>query len=158
MANEEVRKVIEFVNDVRIGMVTTQSQGRLVSRPLTVIEAKEDGDLWFFSTAESAIVREFEAQDLVNVSFSGNKEWVSISGRASVVRDVAKKKELWNPVVETFATEGPGSPDTVLLRIDSESAEYWENPGGAASVVAGWVKQKLTGQSTKPGDSNIVQM
>ncbi|MGP5257341.1 pyridoxamine 5'-phosphate oxidase family protein [Glutamicibacter ardleyensis] len=124
MANEEVRKVIEFVNDVRIGMVTTQSQGRLVSRPLTVIEAKEDGDLWFFSTAESAVVREFEAQDLVNVSFSGNKEWVSISGRASVVRDVAKKKELWNPVVETFATEGPGSPDTVLLRIDSESAEY----------------------------------
>lgn len=158
MANEEVRKVIEIVNDVRIGMVTTQSQGRLVSRPLTVIEAKEDGDLWFFSTAESAIVREFEAQDLVNVSFSGNKEWVSISGRASVVRDVAKKKELWNPVVETFAAEGPESPDTVLLRIDSESAEYWENPGGAASVVAGWVKQKLTGQSAEPGDSNTVQM
>lgn len=158
MANEVVRKVIEIVNDVRIGMVTTQSQGRLVSRPLTVIEAKEDGDLWFFSTAESAIVREFEAQDLVNVSFSGNKEWVSISGRASVVRDVAKKKELWNPVVETFAAEGPESPDTVLLRIDSESAEYWENPGGAASVVAGWVKQKLTGQSAEPGDSNTVQM
>lgn len=158
MANEEVRKVIEIVNNVRIGMVTTQSQGRLVSRPLTVIEAKEDGDLWFFSTAESAIVREFEAQDLVNVSFSGNKEWVSISGRASVVRDSAKKKELWNPVVETFAAEGPESPDTVLLRIDSESAEYWENPGGAASVVAGWVKQKLTGQSAEPGDSNTVQM
>lgn len=158
MANEEVDKVIGIINDVRIGMVATQSQGRLVSRPLTVIDVKEDGDLWFFSTAQSDIVREFETQDLVNVSFSGNKEWVSVSGRASVVRDVAKKKELWNPMVETFATDGPESPDTVLLRVDSESAEYWKNPGGAASLVAGWVKQKLTGKNAEPGDSNTVQL
>ncbi|HAY42861.1 MAG TPA: pyridoxamine 5'-phosphate oxidase, partial [Micrococcaceae bacterium] len=154
MANEEVDKVIGIINDVRIGMVATQSQGRLVSRPLTVIDVKEDGDLWFFSTAQSDIVREFETQDLVNVSFSGNKEWVSVSGRASVVRDVAKKKELWNPMVETFATDGPESPETVLLRVDSESAEYWKNPGGAASLVAGWVKHKLTGKNAEPGDSN----
>ncbi|MGP4995854.1 pyridoxamine 5'-phosphate oxidase family protein [Glutamicibacter ardleyensis] len=158
MANEEVDKVIGIINDVRIGMVATQSQGRLVSRPLTVIDVKEDGDLWFFSTAQSDIVREFETQGLVNVSFSGNKEWVSVSGRASVVRDVAKKKELWNPMVETFATDGPESPDTVLLRVDSESAEYWKNPGGAASLVAGWVKHKLTGKNAEPGDSNTVQL
>lgn len=158
MSNEEVNKVIGIINDVRIGMVATQSQGRLVSRPLTVIDVKEDGDLWFFSTAQSDIVREFESQSLVNVSFSGNKEWVSVSGRASVVRDVAKKKELWNPMVETFATEGPESPETVLLRVDSEAAEYWKNPGGAASMVAGWVKQKLTGKNAEPGDSNTVQL
>lgn len=158
MSNEEARKVIDIVNDVRIGMVATQSQGRLISRPLTVIEATEDGQLWFFSTASTDLVKEFEAQDLVNVSFSRNKEWVSVSGHASVVHDVAKKKELWNAAVETFAPEGPESEATVLLHVDAESAEYWENPGGAASLVAGWVKQKLTGKPADTGDSGTVQL
>lgn len=158
MANEEVRKVLEIIKNVRIGMVTTQSQGQMVSRPLTIIEATDEGDLWFFASADTDIVREFETQDLVNVSFSGSKEWVSVSGHASVVRDVSKKQELWNPMVETFAAAGPQSPETVLLRVDSQSAEYWENPGGAASLIASWVKQKITGSAATPGDSNTVQL
>lgn len=158
MANEEASKVIGIIKDLRIAMVATHSADRLASRPLTLIEATEHGELWFFSTADAAIVQEAEAQGMVNAAFSGPKEWVSVSGQASVVRDPDKKKELWNSAVETFASEGPESPQTVLLRIDAESAEYWENPGGAASVVAGWVKQKLTGKPAEPGESGTVEL
>lgn len=158
MANEEASKVIGIIKDLRIAMVSTHSAGKLASRPLTLIEASEQGELWFFSTADSEIVHEIRAQGLVNAAFSGSKAWVSVSGQAQVVQDVAKKKELWNTAVETFASEGPESVQTVLLRIDADSAEYWENPGGAASLVAGWVKQKLTGKPAEPGDSNTVEL
>ncbi|CBT75692.1 MAG TPA: pyridoxamine 5'-phosphate oxidase [Glutamicibacter sp.] len=158
MANEEASKVIGIIKDLRIAMVSTHSAGKLASRPLTLIEASEQGELWFFSTADSEIVHEIRAQGLVNAAFSGSKAWVSVSGQAQVVQDVAKKKELWNTAVETFASEGPESAQTVLLRIDADSAEYWENPGGAASLVAGWVKQKLTGKPAEPGDSNTVEL
>ncbi|MGO3527903.1 pyridoxamine 5'-phosphate oxidase family protein [Glutamicibacter arilaitensis] len=158
MPNEETSKVIGIIKDLRIAMVSTHSAGKLASRPLTLIEANEQGELWFFSTADSEIVHEIRAQGLVNAAFSGSKAWVSVSGQAQVVQDVAKKKELWNTAVETFASEGPESAQTVLLRIDADSAEYWENPGGAASLVAGWVKQKLTGKPAEPGDSNTVEL
>ncbi|TFH57400.1 pyridoxamine 5'-phosphate oxidase family protein [Glutamicibacter arilaitensis] len=158
MANEEASKVISIIKDLRIAMVSTHSAGKLASRPLTLIEANEQGELWFFSTADSEIVHEIRAQGLANAAFSGSKAWVSVSGQAQVVQDVAKKKELWNTAVETFASEGPESAQTVLLRIDADSAEYWENPGGAASLVAGWVKQKLTGKPAEPGDSNTVEL
>ena len=75
-----------------------------------------------------------------------------------MVHEVEKKRELWNSMAETFIAEGPDSPNTVLLHVESDSAEYWENPGGAASVVAGWIKHKVTGRPASPGDSNTVEL
>lgn len=158
MANDEVSKVIEIINDVRIGMFTTHGDGGLLSRPLTVVDVAESGDIWFFSTVQSDIVDEVNARGEVNVSFAGNKKWVSVSGTAAVIDDVAKKRELWNSMVETFASEGPESADTVLLHVSSDSAEYWENPGGAASLVVGWIKQKVTGETASPGHSGTVDL
>ncbi|MGB9034836.1 MAG: pyridoxamine 5'-phosphate oxidase family protein [Paeniglutamicibacter sp.] len=158
MANEEVEKVLEIIKDVRIGMFTTHGRDALLSRPLTVTEVDGNGDLWFFSTVSSEIVGEVKANHSVNVSFAGAKKWVSVSGRATVVQEVEKKRELWNSMVETFAPDGVDSPNTVLLHVESDSAEYWENPGGAASVVASWVKQKVTGKGSVPGDSATVEL
>lgn len=158
MADEAVRKVTDIIKDVRVGMFTSHGDGRLLSRPLTVVDVNPDGDLWFFSTADSDIVNEVKERGEANVSFSGDKKWVSVSGTASVVLEVEKKRELWNSMVETFVPEGPDSLNTVLIHFASESAEYWENPGGAASLVAGWIKQKTTGKAAKPGDSATVEL
>ncbi|UYQ78887.1 pyridoxamine 5'-phosphate oxidase family protein [Glutamicibacter sp. JL.03c] len=158
MSSAEANKVIGIIKDLRIAMVATQSEQGLVSRPLTLIEATDEGDLWFFSTADSDVVREIQAHGQVNAAFSGSKRWVSVAGRASVVRDAEKKQQLWSSAVEMFTSEGPDSPQIVLLHVDATSAEYWENPGGAASLVAGWVKQKLTGKPAEPGESNTVEL
>lgn len=158
MADEDALKVIEIIKDVRIGMFTTHGEGRLLSRPLTVVDVNPDGDLWFFSTSDSDIVKEIKARREANVSFAGDKKWVSVSGTASIVLEVEKKRELWNSMAETFATDGPDSLNTVLIHVASDSAEYWENPGGAASLVAGWVKHKLTGKAATPGDSATVEL
>ncbi|MCW4467314.1 pyridoxamine 5'-phosphate oxidase family protein [Glutamicibacter sp. MNS18] len=158
MANEQVRKVVDIVDDIKIGMFTTHGAGGLLSRPLTVVEVKENGDLWFFSAADTDLVREIEANSEVNVCFAGSKKWVSVSGRAQVVREVAKKKQLWNSMVEIFASDGPESPNTVLVHVASDSAEYWENPGGAASIVTNWIKEKISGDGEHPGTSNTVQL
>lgn len=158
MANEEVQKVLDIINDVRIGMVTTHGDGGLLSRPLTVIDVEQDGDMWFFCPADTEIVREVKAHGEVNVSFAGAKKWVSVSGRGTVVYEVEKKRELWNSMVDTFAPDGPDSLSTVLLHVESDSAEYWENPGGAASIVAGWIKKKVTGEGAAPGESNTVEL
>ena len=93
-----------------------------------------------------------------SMSFSDKTSWVSVRGPAEIVRDVGKKEELWNPAVEAFARGGAKSPSVALLHVSSESAEYWENPGGPVSLAASWVKHKLTGEQAHPGDSGVVEL
>lgn len=158
MEHEEVRKVVDIINDIRVGMFTTHTSDGLVSRPLTVMEVALDGDLWFFAAGDSDIVGEIASRSDVNVAFAGSKQWVSVSGKATINREVEKKRELWNSMVEIFVTGGPESPDTVLLHVESDSAEYWENPGGMASLLTSWVKRKVTGEAATPGDSSTVEL
>ena len=62
---------------------------------------------------------------------------MSLTGQASVVDDLATKRELWNTVVEAWFPDGPEDPDVVLVRVDATSAEYWDSPGGrVASLIS----------------------
>ncbi len=156
MSTSDVAKVVKTIDHIKVGMLTTRSGQDLLSRPLTAVRVTDDGDLWFFIAAESGIAQEIAKDENINISFSSTTSWVSVRGTAQVVRDAGKKEELWNPSVEVFAQGGATSPGIVLLQVSSESAEYWENPGGPVSLVASWVKQKLTGEQARPGDSGVV--
>ena len=74
-----------------------------------------DGDLWFFADADSHKVHEIEAGSPANAAFADSTAWVSVSGSAEVVRDLAKIKELWGPTAEAWFPDGPETPGVVLI-------------------------------------------
>src|SRR3712207_7360015 len=45
---------------------------------------------------------------------------------AVVVDDPAKKRELWNSAVEAWFPQGPDDDSVVLLKVEADSAEYWD--------------------------------
>jgi general stress protein 26 len=47
--NDEVAKIAELIADAHVCMFTTNSEGRLMSRPMAVQKVEFDGDLWFFT-------------------------------------------------------------------------------------------------------------
>lgn len=51
---------------------------------------------------------------------------MSVSGRAHVVDDMAKKSELFNKFVEAWFPGGVTDPDLALVAVDITHAEYWE--------------------------------
>ncbi|WP_345503844.1 pyridoxamine 5'-phosphate oxidase family protein [Pedococcus ginsenosidimutans] len=154
-----VATVRDLVKDERTCMLTTVGpDGSLVSRPMATQEVEFDGDLWFFSEASSPKVAEVQADPRVNVGYAGSSSWVSVSGRAEVVRDPAKNEELWNPFAEAWFAKGPKDPDVVLIRVRGESAEYWDSPGGRVASVIALVKAKVTGDKPDVGDNETVQL
>lgn len=156
---ENISKVTDIINDAHIGMLTTiNEEGALVSRPLAVQDVQEDGDLWFFTGRGTSQVSHIQADPRVNVSFGRRTEWVSVAGTAEVVTDRAKIHEMWNQVVEAWFPDGPDTPEVCLLRVDSESAEYWTSPGGAAATVLQWVKSKVTHSRMSVGESGTVEL
>ena len=44
-----------------------------------------------------------------------------ITGRAEVVDDDAKLKELWNTFAEAWLPEGPEDPNATLIRVDVDA-------------------------------------
>jgi general stress protein 26 len=123
--SDEIEKVRTLVKDERIAMLTTVAEdGSLVSRPMGVQAVDFDGDLWFFDAADSHKVAEIARDSAANAAFSGTSSWVSLSGRATLVHDPDKFRELWNAVADAWFPDGPDTPGVVLIRLHAESAAY----------------------------------
>lgn len=151
---EAREKLVEMIKDIRIAMLTTQEVGsqQLRSRPMGTIEAEPDGDIWFFTSDTSPKVEEVQREHDVNLSYSSDERWVSVSGRASITHDRAKMEQLWNPVLKAWFPDGLDTPDIALLHIRVAEAEYWESHGKLAQA-AGLLKALVTGQESDAGEN-----
>jgi general stress protein 26 len=157
--DEGIAKVAELSKGVRFGMLTTTApDGRLIGRPMALQEVEFDGDYWFFAERASRKVEHIRADPRVSVTLGSADTWVAVAGRAEVVDDRAKARELWNAAVEAWFPDGPDDPNVVLLRVDGESAEYWDTPGGRVATALSLVKAKVTGTPYDGGENETVQL
>ncbi len=153
----DVSKVAELAKDIRIGMLTTiDADGHFVSRPMGQQEVEFDGDLWFFAERDSRKVQHITANPYVSVTLTSNDTWISLSGTAEIVDDVAKAKELWNGWVEAWLPQGPEDGSVILIKFTGETAEYWDTPGGRVASVISFVKAKVTGERYDGGENEKV--
>jgi general stress protein 26 len=117
------------------------------TRPMSTLEVDEEGNLWFFSGKSSDKNDEIKNDYTVQLIYSKNSDvhFLTITGKATIVEDQAKKDELWNPIVKAFFPEGKDDPDLSLVKIKPEAAHYWDTINGkmitwfkmAASAVTG---------------------
>ena len=159
---QQREKVKELVKDARICMLTTMtSDGKHVSRPMSVQDVEFDGDLWFFAYRDSDLVAQVNAYPQVNVSFSDSKQhaWVSISGAAEQSDDPAKAKELWNPLLKAWFPDGLDTPGLTLVKVHADTAEYWESAHSSKVVtLLGYAKAAVTGKTPDAGENETVRM
>lgn len=151
-------KVRELMNDTRIAVLTSvDTDGTLVSRPMGTQEVVEDGDVWFITAADSDIVDELAVDSQVNVAYSDKSSWVSLSGTATVIRDVAKQKELWNTFTSAWFDGGADDPAVRLIRFTPHTAQFWDSPGGVRTMLS-MLTSAATKGTPKAGESRTVQM
>ena len=159
MTDDHKRKVTELLQEQKLAMLTTRDpSGTLTSRPMALQEVEFDGDLWFFAERDADWVVHAAASPQVNVGVGSGGTWVSLTGLASVVTDPAKKRELWNSGAEAWLPQGPDDPSVVLVKVEGESAEYWDAPGGRLATAFSFVKAKVTGQRIDGGENEKVDL
>lgn len=144
-----IEKLSELINDVQIAMLTTVApSGHLVSRPLGTQEVEFDGDLWFATECDSGKAAEIEANPHVNVAYAAPSKdvYVSVAGRASLVRDRAKIDALWSPRMQSNVQIGKDDPNLCLIRVEADSAEYWDGHGRRLGQVLNLFLSAVTDQ------------
>ncbi|MBD2702797.1 pyridoxamine 5'-phosphate oxidase family protein [Spirosoma sp. BT702] len=128
-SNQQLEKVRDMMNDIRIAMMTTiDADGNLVSRPMAVQQVDDDGSIWFFTQRTSPKVDQIDNHDhRVNLGFASvsDADYVSVSGTAREIDDRTKIDELWNPMAKAWFPEGKDDPDLTLLKVHIDMAEYW---------------------------------
>ena len=159
---ESIKKLNELTEDIDFCMMTTVDEnGDLHSRPMSVNgDIDPDGDLWFFTSASSHKVAEITKLPKVNVSFADpdNQHYVSISGKAQLVRDRNKIDELWRPEFKIWFPEGKDDPQVALLRVNLEKAEYWDSPSSTIGYVLNFVSSLVTGKEADAGENRKIEL
>jgi general stress protein 26 len=141
----EFTKLAELIEDLPAAMLTTaDSNGHLVSRPMSAVRMDEEGALWFFTDSRSAKVEQLRT---ANLSFSDEKRstYVSLSGHGEVRVDRDQIEALWTEFARPWFPDGPDSSYLALLKFVPETAEYWDAPDSKmvrlismlTSIVAG---------------------
>ena len=160
--DEKVEKLRELVKEIDFCMLTTIAEdGNLHSRPMSVNgEIEPNGDLWFFTYADTAKVTEVDRVEQVNVSFSApdKQRYISMSGTAKTVRDHAKMQELWKPELKAWFPQELNEPGIALLKVTVETAEYWDAPADWIAKTIGFVKAATTGKPANSGENEKLNL
>lgn len=151
MKQEELVTLRGLIKNIDTAMLTTVSDEGLVSRPMKTQEVEFDGDLWFFTKKETEKYREILHEKDVNVAYVG-KSYVSVRGRAEIVEDLNKKKELWSKAYEKIMQTTYDDPDVILIKIEAEAAEYWET-GNLVKNIA-FMYKRMRGKDAESADVN----
>ena len=157
---ETLKKINSMIEKVPVAMlVTRHSDGSLHSRPMTTQEQEFDGDLWFYASRSSDVVQDIEQNAEVNVAYSEDGDYVSLSGKATIVTDVQKKKELWHAELKVwFDGKGPEDAEVVLIKVDAQYAQYWDTANGVIGNAINVVKAVLSGDEESAIDTGKVRM
>ena len=155
---DNIDRVWDIIEKVSVCMLTTQFVGGLRARPLEARPDRDAGLIFFVTDIHSAKEDEIEATPDVGLVFidSNDKAYLSITGRARVMRDADKTKVAWRKTDEVWWPGGPNNPDVCLLRIEPFTAELWDGPASAAVAAFEFAKARLTGEEPKLGENRKV--
>jgi general stress protein 26 len=153
---EAVEKLKELVSKAKscffcTALATGPSDG---TRPMSVQQVDDQGDLWFLSATDSYKNKEITANPSVKLFFQGSahSDFMYLSGKASISKDPAKIKELWKPILKTWFTEGKKDPRISVIHVIPEEGYYWDTKHSAA--VAG-IKMLVGAAIGKTMDDSI---
>ena len=129
-ANDNEKHFRGILESFSTAMLTTLGgDGLPRARPMQISEVADEDELWFFTQLSSAKIAEVQADPTVGITMQGGGKFLSLTGKAAIVRDQAKIDQLWKEPYSVWFPEGKNSPNVTLLKISAESGEYWDTSG-----------------------------
>ena len=105
----QLSELREMLAEMEIAFLTTiGSDGHLRSRPMQLQRHDPDGTLWFATSLDSHKIDDVRHDGRCCVAFLKDSAYVSISGRAELVKDRSLIEKMWKPTWRGWFPEGPG--------------------------------------------------
>lgn len=119
------------------------------TRPMAPEKIDDDGNFWFLSSSDSHKNEELERDSSVQLLFQGSSysDYLSIYGKAVISKDKAKIKELWDPMMKTWFTEGEDDPRITVIQVIPSEGYYWDTKHGMAVATVKRIFGAIKGET-----------
>jgi len=164
---DELKKFYKMAEAMEIAMMTTRRpDGHLESRAMATQKWNAGADLWFVTTENTGKLRDIAHDPHVNLAYykDRTREWISVSGLATISRDRQKIHELYAEDWKIwFPDEGdprhgtPDDPRMVLIGVDVHAAVFLEVDKPQPVVLYEMAKGWLTGTDPDIGEMHHLQ-
>ena len=131
MSNELKKTIMDFVAGYPFAnLITIGDDGTPRGRMMANLPLKDDMVIWYATGVESRKVGEIEKNPAVSVFYYQPSDHSSVSalGTASIVKDDATRKEMWQDAWSAFWPDGPSDPAYCLIKITPKKMEYLDYP------------------------------
>lgn len=163
---EKLEEFQKLVDDFDLAMlVTIGEDGAIVSRAMATQERRPEVDMWFVTTATDGKVDEIADQPEVNVTYVNNssRDWVSVSGTATVNQDRATIARLYKPDWKAWFPDeggdrngGPNDPRIALIEVDAHRVTYFRNTDSKPVALFKVLRAMATGNPPDFGTSKTI--
>ena len=123
------------------------------SRPMSLKETDDEGNLWFLSSDQSHKNFEIKEDNRVQLYFMNNSdsEYLSILGKAFIYQDKNTIEDKWTPMANAWF-DGKDDPNVSVIRVTPEETYYWEPKVGKFVSMLNFATAAITGQKTDNED------
>ena len=153
LRNEDAAdKIKELAEGIDTCMFCTYNGSKLASRPMSVQQIDDYGNLWFLSHKRSNKNADISQNNTVELFFAkGHDSFLSIHGQATIEFDRGKIKELWNPIIKVWMPEGVDDPNLSIIKVVPDDGYYWNNKHGKMVAIVKMTASLLTGKTMDDG-------
>ena len=119
------------------------------TRPMSVQKIDDDGILWFLSATDSHKNAHIATDPAVQLLFQGStySDFLNIYGHATISQDKQKIKELWEPILKTWFTDGIDDPRISVIKVIPEDGYYWDTKHGQIVAFAKQIAGAIMGKT-----------
>ncbi len=161
-ANEGVEKLKELVTVINICLFSTNLKGNdgATFRPMSAQEVDDEGNIWFFSDINSDKNREVQEDNLVQLIFShpGKSSYMIVNGVAEISTDHKRIEQLWSPAAKIWFEQGKDDPDISLIKVNTQSAYYWDTDGNKMINFFKFLASVATGSNLVTGVQGSIKV
>jgi len=148
---EAVGKIKELVKQAPTCFFCTSLEpGRpFATRPMSVQTVDDAGHLWFLSASDSKKNQELARDPHVQLLFQGSahSDFLTIEGSAVISTNREKIRELWEPLLKTWFTEGVEDPRITVIEVQPYAGYYWDTKHGRMVAFAKMAVGAMTGKT-----------
>ena len=157
-ANKKIKELAEKADTCLFTTMLTKLP--LTTRPMSTRQVDEDGCIWFFSRRGSNKNREISMDNRVQLFYCNfsSSEYMSLYGKATILTDKIKAKELWSSIAKTWFNEGYDDPDLTLIKIEPEDGYYWDTKDGKILSLIKMVAGAVAGKEFNTGMEGRVKV
>jgi general stress protein 26 len=135
MPSKTLADLSEKMRDIDFTMLSTKTRGGAVgARPMSNNRQVDyDGDSYYFTTSDTLMVSDIDADPNVGLSFQGKSGilgqrpfFVAVEGVADLVHDKGAFAEHWTTDLDRWFAQGIDTPGLTMIHVHAARVHYWD--------------------------------